>query len=315
MASILADHQFTLLDFENIKNEYTIQELDKSVINIINQIATRVGAPNYQKTPIFKKKDRRQFHKKTENNYVGDDDNFKKTELEKNEEGIEAEIDKLRCLLNKITKKSYNDVSKRVINNIQFIIKFETENIEETLLRIGNCIFDIGGSNKFLSELYSCLYKDLIDSFPCMKIICEKNFNSYLELFENINIIIDDSDYDKFCDCNKKIEKRRSMSSFLINLANKGVLQPKIIINLLNDIITQVKSNINVLEKKGEIEELIEILSIFIINGNTSLHVSSDYRDIIDYIEEISEFNSKDFQGLSNKTIFKCVDILEEIDE
>ena len=56
MVSILADHQFTLLDFENIKNEYTIQELDKSVINIINQIATRVGAPNYQKTPIFKKK-------------------------------------------------------------------------------------------------------------------------------------------------------------------------------------------------------------------------------------------------------------------
>ena len=30
--SILADHQYTLLDFENIKNENTINELDSYVI-------------------------------------------------------------------------------------------------------------------------------------------------------------------------------------------------------------------------------------------------------------------------------------------
>ncbi len=117
MALILADHQFTLLDFENIKNEETIKELDNSVINIINQIANRVGAPNYQKTPVFKKKDRRQFQKKNElqEHTITE---FKKTQLEKNEEGIEAEIDKLRCLLNKITKKTYKEVSQRIINNI-----------------------------------------------------------------------------------------------------------------------------------------------------------------------------------------------------
>ena len=61
--SILADHQYTLLDFENIKNENTINELDSAVIQIINEIAQRVGAPGYQKTPVFKKKDRRTFKK------------------------------------------------------------------------------------------------------------------------------------------------------------------------------------------------------------------------------------------------------------
>tara|TARA_B100000902_G_C27320101_1_gene923813 strand:- start:2507 stop:3451 length:945 start_codon:yes stop_codon:yes gene_type:complete len=314
MAKILADHQFTLLDFENIKNEFTIKELDTSVIAIINQIANRVGAPNYQKTPVFKKKDRRHFQKKVETINETKSD-FKKTELEKNTEGIEAEIDKLRSLLNKMTKKNYDDVSKRIINNIQFIIKFETENIEETLIRIGNCIFDIGGSNKFLSDIYSSLYKDLINDFPCMKSICEKNYESYLKLFENIYILVDSDDYDAFCECNKIIEKRRSMSCFLINLVNKSVLEPKIIISLLKNIVNQVKENINILEKKNEIEELVEILSIFIINGYNSLQITSEYSDIIDFIEDMSEYNSKDYNGLSNKTIFKCVDVIEEIDD
>ena len=43
--SILADHQYTLLDYANIQEEKTIQELDPSIISTINQIANRVGAP------------------------------------------------------------------------------------------------------------------------------------------------------------------------------------------------------------------------------------------------------------------------------
>ena len=87
-----------------------------------------------------------------------------------------------------------------------------------------------------------------------MKSICEKNYESYLKLFENIYILVDSDDYDAFCECNKIIEKRRSMSCFLINLVNKSVLDPKIIISLLKNIINQVKENINILEKKEEIE-------------------------------------------------------------
>ena len=51
------------------------------------------------------------------------------------------------------------------------------------------------------------------------------------------------------------------------------------------------------------------------MNGYNSLHVSSEYNDIIEYIEEISEYNSKDYKGLSNKIIFKCVDVIEEIED
>ena len=81
-------------------------ELPDDIIQLINKLAAEVGAPNYQKTPIFKQKRARKFDKKDE---ISNKDwetlrNFKITELRKNEEGtLNAEIDTIRSLLNKIT--------------------------------------------------------------------------------------------------------------------------------------------------------------------------------------------------------------------
>lgn len=316
LMSILADYQYTILDYENIQNEKTIRELDNSIIITINQIAARVGAPNYQKTPIFKKKDKQRYLKKNEiTGSINKNTEFKKTELVKNTDGIEAELDKLRCLLNKITKKNFDEINKKIINNINFIIKFESDDIEGTLLKMGNCIFDIGSSNKFLSELYSKLYKNLINEFLFMKNICEKNFNEHVLLFDDFDVVIDENDYDKFCEYNKEKEKRRSMSHFLVNLMNYDVIKPVNVLNLLNNIILKVKSYLIDVSRKNLIEELIEIVSIFLINGYEKLQILKDYSNLYEFIEEVSEYNSKDYDGLTNKVIFKCVDIIEEIED
>ena len=51
--SVLADFQYTLSDFNRIKECYTVPELDIFTIKNINKIASKVGAPNYIKTPMF----------------------------------------------------------------------------------------------------------------------------------------------------------------------------------------------------------------------------------------------------------------------
>ena len=73
-----AQRIYTLSDFNNIESTYNITEFNKNIINIINDLASKVGAPNYSKTPIFKKKRQR--------NYTNWETlrNFKKTELNKN---------------------------------------------------------------------------------------------------------------------------------------------------------------------------------------------------------------------------------------
>ena len=56
MASILADRQYTLSDYKNYEKLNITQELEQDVIEKINRLAKRVGAPSYQKTPVFKRK-------------------------------------------------------------------------------------------------------------------------------------------------------------------------------------------------------------------------------------------------------------------
>ena len=55
MTSILADRQYTLLQFRAREEAGNINELDIETIAKINKLAKRVGAPSYQKTPVFKR--------------------------------------------------------------------------------------------------------------------------------------------------------------------------------------------------------------------------------------------------------------------
>ena len=60
MASILADRQYTLSEYKQYEQLNISNELHQDVIEKINRIAKRVGAPSYQKTPVFK---RNHYHK------------------------------------------------------------------------------------------------------------------------------------------------------------------------------------------------------------------------------------------------------------
>ena len=48
--------KYSLKDYGNIAENCQINELSITTIKIVNDLAKKVGAPNYSKTPIFKKK-------------------------------------------------------------------------------------------------------------------------------------------------------------------------------------------------------------------------------------------------------------------
>jgi hypothetical protein len=322
MTSILADHQYTLEDFGHISGISTY-ELDQISINMINRLATLVGAPSYQRTPIFKNKGhhgkrdsrpRRHAERKVTTEDWEEMRNFKATKLENNKEGIDKEIDSLRMLLNKITSSNYKEIHGKIIILLKKILDDEPE--ESELIKVGESIFNIGSSNKFWSKLYAQLYKDLLTSFPVMKPICNKNFISFLSLFENIRYVSAEEDYDEFCAVNKENSKRRSISSFFVQLMKNNIIDPPKILNVINVLKNKFMEYILLDDKKNEVDEIGENLVIMISEGDetfsSNADVSDEYETIKEFVSDVASMKSKNYKSLTSKTVFKFMDLDDE---
>ena len=184
---------------------------------------------------------------------------------------------------------------------------------ESELVKIGESIFLIGSSNNFFSSLYSKLYKDLISKFPFMKAICMKNFDSFTFLFENIEYIKAEEDYDKFCEINKNNKKRRALSQFFINLMLLDIISINLMIKLINTLIKKQESHLENKSDKNIVNEISENIFILITLGQLSLKTNEKWDSIYNYSVKIANLKANAFPGLSNKTIFKFMDIIETI--
>ena len=307
--------KYNLEDYNKIAEMCQIEELSTTTIKIVNDLARKVGAPNYSKTPIFKKKPRQQKY------HINKEDweqirNFKTTQLKKNQDGIEAKMDLLRINLNKLTKNNYDIISNEIFNFINNIIDKEKDNEKtyNTLLEIGHSIFEIGCLNVFWSNLYAELFRDLIKQFKIMEKICHENLEKFIKIFDKIECVkLSNSNYNEFCKCNKKNEGRKGMSSFFVNLMMKGIISKEYIYNVITNLLDKINSNtdddfININE------EIIENISIMLVKGKEELKSDKkDWEGVIRTIEFYSEQNND--SGVSKKFQFKCLDIIDELEE
>ena len=279
---------------EMLKINRTI-ELPKQTIDIINILANTVGANTYSKTPIFQKK--RDFKKKD----VNDDLNFKKTEL--NKENIDKNISELRSLLNKLTNNNYEKIKPKLEEHINVIIE---KSDKEEIDKIGNFIFETASTNKFYSEMYATFYSEIITKHDILKIILDDSINTYMVLFENIELVDPKIDYDKFCKNNIINDKRKSISLFITNLMNKEVLSIEVITNMIDKLHILLENNIDEIENRKINEEIVENLYIIVTN------MQCDLKEIkVNLTNNLSKYTGK--SGLSNKAKFKYMDTIEFI--
>jgi hypothetical protein len=145
-----------------------------------------------------------------------------------------------------------------------------------------------------------------------------------MEQYNNIKYVDSNKDYDGFCEMNKQNEKRRAITAFYVNLAINGFIQKKGVIRILTNILTSIMHMINVIDKKNEVDELTEIVGVLF---NKEL-LDDSYEDfnpkgggpeefyvlkssIIDTISDLAKKKVKDYPSLSNKAIFKYMDLIE----
>lgn len=341
---------YTVEEFKNIARigfNYTLPEY---TLQIINKVAHLVGSPDYIKTPIFKKKlydqknnlDDHQ-HKYNKNNYqnhknndienkrqrkrknnkeVSDFEwhsmrNFESTVIKKNEEGIQKEINKIRILLNKLSNDNYDDILFEINHKLRNIIEENDDVTEHDLYEVGAVIFEIGTQNSFYASLYAKLFKELMKSYDVMKKVFDFNYLKFIEIFSNIEYVSPDEDYEKYCEINAQNIKRRAVASFMSNLVNEEVVSVKDIYDNINTFIDMFNTNIETPDKGFICEEVMEILHTILTTCFIKIYEENNKQAIklFNIMYNISEYNIKSYVSLTNKSLFKCMDIVEYMEK
>jgi len=316
---------YSLLDIKNIIFNGFNYELNKTVVDTIALLSSKVGSPSYIKTPTFQKKENNEItndnqeylsnkKKKKKNNEITNDDewfrqpSFKPTTIEQ-KHGIDARIDIIRSHLNKMSTKNYIESKDNILNEIGQIIEENNEDsviINENLNKIGTQIFQIASTNRFYSQVYADLYAELILKYECMRQIFELSFDKFISLFDNVKYCDPEEDYDEFCKNNKDNEKRKALSSFFVNLTKKDIIEKNTLINVLSNLLSQFNNLINQENKQHEIDELSENINILY---NLELLNNCSIDDIQKNIKQISTYKIKNFKSLTNKSVFKFMDM------
>ena len=298
--------KYNLHDIIKIKNQIDKLTLDNDIKLLIDNIVKQINSPGYTKTPIFKSSNKRYIqgkYQKHNQDWV-EVRNFKSTKLKKSE-GDYKIIDKLRININKITDKTYDILCKE-------IFKLLDEVSEDSFLKISNSIFDIISKNIFYSNIYAKLYCELIYKYNNFKIILNNNIDNFIEKCEKISYCEPEENYDLFCENNKLNEQRRAMLLFYVNTHKYNIIDNNIIYNLIIDIQNIIDKNL-ILDNSKIVEELFELLFIAITNLDKSLDFK--YIQIIDFINFKSKLKISNYKAFTNKSKFKCMDILDLINK
>ena len=310
---------YTRNDYDRIKKEGFVYALPKETLDTIKKIAANVGAPEYIKTPHF---DKRSYKPRIHIKEVSDAEwdsirNFKTTVMEK-KKGVELSIDKIRKHLNKMTAKTYDTLQTQICSEIDLIVAAET-NQEELLIelnKIGDAIFDIASGNRFYSNMYAALYNELMSKYEFMKTILSEKLNTDIHIFNDFAYCSPDKDYDQFCLNNKTNEKRRALGLFYVNLMLQKIIPKEKIIKTINELQTNLVDYIKTENNANIAEELSELLFGLIITGAPELKtLKSEWSRIIEQITLVSKMKAKSAPSISNKTIFKHMDMLMELNK
>jgi hypothetical protein len=297
--------KYTLKDFNEIMfNGFNLVLPDKTV-EIISKLAQEVGSPDYVKTPVFKKKDNKDlpFKKKR---VAETTKSFQTTRLEE-KVGTDAQIDMIRSNLNKMTDKNYIDIRNKIFDVID-----EIASNDDDMVRVSTIVFEIASNNRFFSKMYAELYADLLNKYEAMKGVFENSLNQFTQLFDIIEYVDPVVDYDKFCKINKDNERRKALSAFFMNLMDNDIISKDRIVEITRNLLYQMYTFISMDNKKNEVDELTENIALLyrVDLYATLTHEPIDGMNIVQIIDKIARSKTKDYKSLTNKALFKFMDLV-----
>ncbi len=324
--------RYSMEQIENIVFNGFDYEIPEETMVIISNLALQVGSPNYDRTPIFKKREnpmktetistlqkdtgkKRRGNKVTE--IVNDEDwdsvrTFQTTKIEA-KTGIEGDFDSIRSFINKMTDKNYIDMRGKITDVINKIV---SENCDTDLSNIGTNIFEVASSNRYYSKIYADLYTDLSAKYAFIREKYQENLKQFIGLFNKIEYVDPNENYDRFCEINKMNEKRKSLATFYVNLMTNGIITEAEIKQITRNLLANIYEFISQDNKKNEVEELTETVALLYKKELYENDEGNDYEKINGFtineiIEKIANSKVKDFKSLTNKSLFRFMDLID----
>ena len=224
----------------------------------------------------------------------------KKAIIEKQKE----ELCELYKTFNKITDKTYEKLSTKIIEVIQKIEEIELQ--EE----ICEKIFTIISTNSFFSEMYAKLYQNMININPSFQFVFNRRFEKFIDTFSEIKYISADEDYDGYCLYIKQIEKIKSLTTFFSYCLQVNVCTEQQIIDLIMMLQKRFMDQIEISFKINENEAYVNSIFCLMQNNIKQLQFHDQWQSIN---ENINKMQSTNGSGKSNKIRFKIMDISDLI--
>lgn len=311
---------YTITDFKNIYEKEGHCNLEQNIIQLLKDLESSLNIPaDDLSKPIKKSGDfglnRSKQHNNRNYQSNGDEDwstlrSYVPTATVK-KEGIEKDMNTIRGHLNKLSAKNYESQSLVIFAFLDTFFENEDES-GQNLRKITQTFFDIVNMNKNNSDIYADLYRSLIEKYSVFTQILAEFTLAFKKSVQNIQYIDPNTDYDKFCAYMKLNEQRRTSALFLVNLMKRSVISNQSVVDIILFFQDQLFAHINDECRTNEVEEIGETVFVFISQSHKVLktHESWDTK-ILANVRHLSVLNTKEHAGLSNRALFKCMDILD----
>jgi hypothetical protein len=327
---------YSLADFEKLMYDGFTFQLSNETKNIISLLEKEIKIPEvenhtrgkYSNTwtgekrqecqPINRNKNESRNAKQGNKEQITNEDwstvrNFKTTKIEV-KEGIDKKCSDIRSLLNKISNKNFETQKVLILNSIRECLNEDTEITQDDKHKIAKMVFDVVSNNKFFSNLYTELFKELSTQFDIFQKIFEDSIVEFKNSINTIHYIDPNTDYDGYCGYIKINDSRRASSAFIVNMCKNGVVELDVVIDIMEEFLKKTLEYIDLENKTNEVEEITENIFVLVSMSQDILESSVRWKEgILTTLHQISKMKTKEHSSLTTRMVFKYMDIIDSI--
>lgn len=228
---------------------------------------------------------------------------------------------KVRLLLNKLTDKNYDEYCNTVIRTLT-LYDITDANAAE--------IIAIALSNQFYIKMYARLYAAILAE-PRLTDRFRAALDRFIDAFKTaiaapIVYVTPNENYDRFCEMNAEIARRKATTEFLVNLAHTGSIPYTDVFDIARTVLDATAARLYDETAKPWLDDLCEHAFLICTDKEVvGAYQGSDLRDrvtfadsetgavynLVGFIGFLTKCSIKVQRGLTSKSKFKYADTFD----